>query len=49
MQAAGIKTCRFALFTKPFLELKCCKFENCVLESFYELFYDKVFIFQCFE
>ncbi len=46
IQTAGIKTCRFALFSKPFSEFGCCKFENGVLGSFYELVYKGVFIFQ---
>ena len=46
MQTAGIKTCRFALFSKPFLEFECCKFENGVLGSFSELVYASFFVFQ---
>ena len=46
IQAAGIKTCRFSLFSKAFSELECRIFENGVLESFSEPVYAKVFIFQ---
>ena len=46
IQTVGIKACRFSLFSKPFSEFECCKFENCVLGSFSELFCDKVFVFQ---
>jgi len=49
MQTVGIKTCRFSLFSKAFSEFECCKFENGVWGSFYELVYAKVFVFQCFE
>ena len=49
IQAAGIKTCRFSLFSKAFSEFECSFFENGVLGSFYELVYAKVFVFQCLE
>ena len=37
IQAAGIKTCRFSLFSKAFSEFECRIFENGVLGSFFEL------------
>lgn len=39
------KKCRFALFTKPFSEFECCKFENGVLGSFPEPVYVDFFIY----
>jgi len=47
IQAAGIKTCRFSLFSKAFSEFKCSFFKFLVLGSFYELVYKEVFVFQC--
>jgi len=49
IQAAGIKTCRFSLFSKAFSEFECSVFKFLVLGSFYELVYAKVFVFQYFE
>ena len=46
IQTAGIKTCRFALFSKTFSEFECCKFENRLFGTFSEPVYAKVFIFQ---
>ena len=46
MQAAGIKTCRFSLFSKAFSEFECCNFKNCILGSFSELVCQCFFVFQ---
>ena len=49
IQAAGIKTCRFSLFSKAFSEFESQVFKILVWGSFYELVYAKVFVFQCLE
>ena len=46
IQAAGIKTCRFSLFSKPFSEFECLFFENRCFGYFFELAYKGGFIFQ---
>jgi hypothetical protein len=47
IQAAGIKTCRFSLFSKAFSEFESQVFKILVWGSFSELVYKEVFVFQC--
>ena len=49
IQAAGIKTCRFSLFSKAFSEFESQVFKFLVLGEVSELVYAKVFVFQYFE